>query len=247
MHSILRREPTTEERKRIAQLRRPDFASYGCMIALSLGPIWLLGLLGGWIGSFASEEGSSVGCWIGWGIGLIPPIILIASFRRYDKRQRKLAEEDDRASTVEEIRVLNPNVVEINFLGNNGPILAFDIGESKILFLQGQWLEHHQTYGQQEPGSEEYEDFFNGLDAPASFPSTEFIVTRFPHSGEVISIEVLGNYLTPTEQIDAMKPEYEFQPSEVLDGQLNQIADVLATAHNIKQRTPIKPGLASGQ
>lgn len=220
----------------MARRCKPDLVSYGCMVALSFGPIWLLGLLGGWTGSFVSEEGSSVGRSIGWVLGLVPLVVLFTIFIRYERRQRKLASEDERSSTVEEIRVQDAKVIEINFLGNNGPILAFDIGDSKILFLQGQWLEHHQIYGAKEPGGEEQEHIFNGLDAPNSFPSTEFIVTRFPHSGDVSKIEILGDYLPPEARVDAMKPEYEFQPSEILDGPLDQLADVLAAAHHKKQR-----------
>ena len=76
-----------------------------------------------------------------------------------------------------------------------------------------------------------HDEFFNGLPTPNSFPSTEFTVSRFPNSGEVVGIRVAGEYVAPECEVEALKSEYEFGNSELLDGLLDDIAGVLVREH----------------
>src|SRR5207302_1862391 len=101
-------------------------------------------------------------------------------------------------------------------------------------FLQGQWLRDPGTYGTEGPEGDPFDEFINGLPAPHSFPSSEFAVSRFPHSGEVLGIRVAGKYAAPQAVVEALKPEYEFGDSEVLDGSFEEIAGVLARARAAK-------------
>jgi len=138
---------------------------------------------------------------------------------------------DDDSQVVEEIHVTVPRVVEIGFINGNAPILAIDIGGGTILFLQGQWLLECGTYGAEIPRNDEGDEVFNGLPPPYAFPCSDFTVTRFPYSGEVLRIRVAGNYLAPTAGVEALKPEYRFQPCEVFSGSLDDINGVLAREH----------------
>jgi hypothetical protein len=142
----------------------------------------------------------------------------------------RLAEDAD-AGIVEEIAVCDPRVIEIGLISDDEPILAFDIGEEKVLFLQGQWLGFESTYDAPELTGDAYEEFVNGLPEPYSFPCNAFTVLRFPHSGLVLSIRVSGPYLAPEKTVEALRPEYEFRQSEVLDGRLDDIGEVLAREH----------------
>lgn len=168
-------------------------------------------------------------------------LYVLVTFIPFERRKRQRAMRDHRAQNVQEILVTNPRVVEIGLINDNEPILAFDIGESKILFLQGQWLRDNETYGAEFCDSDEGEEFINGLPPPHSFPSSQFTITRLPHSGEVIRISVAGEYLEPEAIVEALRPEYEFGDSELFDGELGHVAEILAREHESRILHSIRP------
>jgi len=194
-------------------------------------PAYLLGNLGSWLAGFISPEAATIGQWIGWALAAIVFVAAIVSFVPYERRRRQRAVQDRQAQMIQDIHVVEPRVIEIGLVSDNEPILAFQIGDNKILFLQGQWLRDSETYGVDASDREPCEQFFNGLPAPHSFPSTEFTISRLPNSGEVLGIRVAGPYLAPGKAVEAMKPEYDFADSELLDGSLDDIAGVLAREH----------------
>lgn len=232
MHTITMRSPNTAECKLIATRTKPDIASWGCLVIfLGMGPAFLLGIVGGWLGGFISEDASTYGQWFGGFLSAVVFVSAAVSYMRYERRARKRAMRDDQAKLVQEILVVEPRVIEIGLINDNEPILAFDIGDNKVLFLQGQWLRDPGTYGTDGPEGDPFDEFINGLPAPHSFPSSEFIISRFPHSGEVLGIRVAGKYAAPQAVVEALKLEYEFGDSEVFDGSLDDIAGVLAREH----------------
>jgi hypothetical protein len=201
------------------------------VIFFGIVPVYFLGQLGGWVGGFVSEDASAYGQWIGWILAAFLFVSAVVTFLPYERRLRKRAAQDERERTVQEIHVLEPRVIEIGLINDNEPILAFDIGDNKILFLQGQWLRDAGTYGTDGPEGDPFDEFINGLPAPHSFPSTEFTVSRLPHSGEVLGIRAQGNYAAPQAEVEALKTEFEFGDSEIFDGSLDDIAAVLAREH----------------
>jgi hypothetical protein len=210
---------------------RTDVASYGCFAVVAAGPAWLLGKLGHWLGAFISPAGAQYGQWIGWAIAAAIYIPMLIAFVRYERKQRKLAQADQESQLVQEICVTNPRIVEVAIVGNTGPNLAIDIGDETILYLQGQWLYDCNIYGAESPENDEGDERFNGLPAPHSFPCTEFTISRLPSSGEVLRIKVGGDYIQPEAPVDALKPEHEFQPSELFCGSVEEIAGVLDREH----------------
>ena len=232
MHTITTRPPSPTERRLIAGRTKPDIASWGCLVIFfGIVPVYFLGKLGGWVGGFISEDASTYGQWIGWILAAFLFVSAVAMFLPYERRLRKKAAKDEQESIVQEIHVVEPRVIEIGLINDNEPILAFDIGDNKVLFLQGQWLRDAGTYGTDSPEADPFDEFINGLPAPHSFPSTEFTVARFPQSGEVLGIRVQGKYAEPQAKVEALKPEFEFGDSEILDGSLDDIAAVLAREH----------------
>jgi hypothetical protein len=183
------------------------------------------------LGSFLSPNAAVVGRWVGVGLAATVLLYALISFIPFDRRLRGRATKDLESQLVEEIHVSEARVVEIGLISDNEPILAFDIGDSKLLLLQGQWLRDEDTYGAERLIGDPFEEFLNGLPAPYSFPSSEFTVIRLPHSGLVLGIRVRGAYLPPSETVEALKPEYEFGDSEVFIGQLEEVASVLASEH----------------
>jgi hypothetical protein len=245
MHTATTRPPNQEEQRVLQEQKRPDVASFGCLtIFFGIIPIFFLGKLGAWIGGFASGQWVVHGRWIGWLVGIVTFGWALATFIPYARRQRMRGCFDADKQIVQEIAVSQPRVVEIFLISDNEPILTFDIGDGKILFLQGQWLRDPSTYGAPQQNDDPEEQFLNGLPKPFSFPSTAFTVTRLPHSGRVLRIMVHGDYLVPEKKVEALRREYEFGDSELLVGALEDIAGVLAREHakrfdtQLGRRTP---------
>lgn len=191
----------------------------------------MFGILARWFGSFASSDVATYAQWAGWGISAALFIPILAGLIPYERRQRQLASRDNAFQVVQEIHVTDPRVVEIGLINDNAPVLALDIGGEMILFLQGQWLLERGTYGAAIPVNDEGDEKFNGLPPPHSFPCTDFTISRFPSSGEVLRIHVAGDYLAPGAIVETLRPEYQFQPSEVFNGSLDHLDDVLAREH----------------
>lgn len=232
MHSITIRQPTSEERQVLVAQNRPDIASLGCLLVFfGIVPGLLLGKVGSWAGGLVSPQAAGYGRWISWVFGLGMFIATLAIFIPYERRRRMRTRQDAAEHMVQEIAVSEPRVFEIRLISDNDPILAFDIGDDKILFLQGQWLREPQTYGAPPQTDDPEEQFLNGLPRPYSFPNSAFTVTRLPHSGRVLRIRVQGNYLAPQKKVEALRREYDFNDSELFSGALENIAAVLAEAH----------------
>jgi hypothetical protein len=234
-HTTTSRPATVEERKVILSQTKQGIALYGCLAVFCAIAAWAISSVGGCLMSLSSPHATNVGLWSRVGatafVFLILFVLALISFVPFERRLHYRAAEDAAAQHVEELQVLRARVVEIALINDNEPILVFDIGEGRLLLLRGQWLRDETTYGAEPLVGDPYEEYINGLPAPNSFPSTDFTVVRLPHSGRVLQIRVSGAYLKPPDAIAALKPEYEFNDSEVFAGQLDEVADVLAAEH----------------
>lgn len=232
-HTISSRPPTADERAVIERQAKPDAASYGCLaVAFGIMPIVSLAAAGGWLVRRWDPGLVGTGRTIGAiaGAGILARVLF--SFVPFERRRRRRAADDAKEMRVQEVEVRDPRVVSLSLIGDNAPILAFDIGLGKLLFLQGQWLVNDDAiYGVPAPQGDAFEEFLNGLPPPHSFPSDAFTVTRLPHSGHVLGIHVTGNYLRPEREVDALRREFQFADSEVFEGELDRIAEVLAREH----------------
>ena len=166
----------------------------------------------------------------GLGVGLA--LLAVASGIRVVLRMRRLAREDRERGEVEILHVKDPVVVRQDEFNDEGPILYFDMGEDKILFLWGQWLLDPETYGavvEALPEDLDVPEHINGLPALYAFPSSEFIITRLPASGKVFRIEVLGPYLPPTRTIGRKEIRINaLGPSAILNGSLDSLHAVMS-------------------
>src|SRR5688500_10744444 len=135
MHTITTRSPSDAEQQLIAERTKHHFASYGCIIVLfAIVPGYMLGKFGGWLGGLTSQEASTFGQWTGWLLSAVVFVSVLALFLPYERRLRRRAARDEQAQVVQEIHVVEPRVVEIGLINDNEPILAFDIGDNKILY-----------------------------------------------------------------------------------------------------------------
>jgi len=210
---------------------KPDYASFGCLIVLSGGAAWTFGKVGHWIGSFSSEDVATYAQWVGWIAGIALGILILVAIIPYGRKQQKLATRDHETHQVQEIHVTDPRVIEVAMVGNVGPNLAVDIGDDKILYIQGQWLYACDIYGAASPENDEGDELFNGLPASHSFPCSEFTISRLQNTGEVLHIHVAGDYLPPEAPVEALKSEHQFQPSELFSGSVDDLASIMDHEH----------------
>jgi len=220
-----------------AELKAQDFGksesivSYGCLVIFfGIAPILLLGQIGAWLAKKVPGQPISAARGIGWIVGVSILVYALTSLHPHMRKQRARDEKDAAKQQVEEIVVTQARVVELASISENEPIVAFDIGAGKILFLQGQWLWDHRTFGAPAQEGDPPEEFLNQLPAPWSFPSTAFTVTRLPESGKVLGIRVQGDYLAPGKPVEALEEEFDFRDSELFGGEIEDIAGVLRRA-----------------
>jgi len=243
MYTIRTRPAGEKEQDVIRRGTRQQFGEWGCVVmVVGIGTVGLW-LVGGWIGGFWSPQAKFVGQWIGSSIGIFFLVILAFRLWHLVRRNRWFNTEALRDVVVEHITVTGVQSVKHFSLGGREdyPALAFDIGDGKILFLQGQWLWETHIYGAPLPPSDDsLEEFINGLPAPHSFPSDAFEIERCPHSGDVMSIQVQGKYLTPLPGGDVIQPDpdYDFSDSILCDGTLDDVAGALKKASSHRNVTP---------
>jgi hypothetical protein len=149
-------------------------------------------------------------------------------------RSRRL--DADATAMVQEIRVWNARAIELWSETDNEPILCFDIGDNRVLYLAGQWLLDASTYGEERQESKDplvdQPLTINGLMGQKAFPNTDFTVVRDVERGDVLAIRCAGEWLPQDcDRHDGMELEYEFESSELFEGRLDDISHVLATAH----------------
>jgi len=237
-HTLTLRPVTDRERALIAKEARPDLVGWGCLIVLfGPAPVWALGALGHWLGSYVGEAAAEYGQYLGWGLAAVIFLYVAAGCYRYERAYLRRARADAAAQQVQEVRVRDPRVVEVALINDNEPILCFDIGDKRLLYLQGQWIRNPWVYGAGNCNVEPVEETVNGLPGRLGFPNTEFTVTRLPNCGRVLEIRLAGEYLPPERTLDVLKPEYQFGHSELFEGELDDLGAILADQHR-RRTTP---------
>lgn len=233
MHSIKIRPLTDQERQQLGSGQQDSITSLGCFaIFFGIVPAFLLGQLGAVLAKHVEGRPIAFGRGIGWVLGAGLFAWALAKFLPFIRVPRERQREDAARKVVEEIEVTQARVFELEpVVEGRDPVLAFDLGERKILLLQGQWLRDPAVYGADRARGDASENFLNGLEAPCSFPSGAFTLLRLPASGRVIGIRVQGEYLAPSRKIAALEPDYILGDSELFEGALEDVGGILAQSH----------------
>src|SRR5687768_18621178 len=131
---IEHRQPTAEERRHIDADTRPDWASYGCLFLIfAIGIPVILFKAAGWLGSLISPEVAKV-VRIGALVAAVAVLFwILQSFFRFERRMRRRARQGSATGLVEVVTVASPSVLELHPLGDDEPVLCFDLGEHKLL------------------------------------------------------------------------------------------------------------------
>lgn len=200
-----------------------------------LGGGFLSALLRG-IGQHFGPTHSLFAYWIGWAIAVILGAFAARAYFAGERHRTEEARLDLENSQVEEILVIDADVVEISIDALEEPALVFRLDERRLLLLQGNWLFNGETYGADSDRSLDDMDpeFFNGLRTPHSFPSSSFVVTRFPLSRQIAAIRVDGEYVAPrTLRVKyAEKHCSVLSDCEIFPGTLHSLEQSLADAHD---------------
>lgn len=237
-HTITTRVPTEEESKLLERNARFQSGTLIFAIILGIGAAWAFGNMGHWLGSWIDDRAAAMMQYLGWGLGgcmLVSGLIYCINGER---ERLRLARQDASAKRIQDIHVRNARVIEIVPHNDHAPLLCFDIGDGMLLYLRGQWIVRPDPYGV-DPPEEEYDDIFNGLPDPNSFPSTEFTVARLPHTGDVLSIRIRGNYLPPQKSDFVLNEAHQLRDSEILPGSLADLTSAFERQHRRKSGLPL--------
>ena len=211
------RPATSAEVERL-RAQASDHASFGCLTVLAL-PVALAGLFVG------LRFGGAIGA-IGAVVGVLAAAILIApllmAFRRHRAPIRARIQQDVADGIIEVLAVTGAAPLAIPATHSSvDPAFAFELDGGRTLVLLGQWLGDPATFGGDAKtlrDDDAGDAFANALPPPYAFPTRAFTVHRFPASGEVVRIDLGGEYVAPAEldgDIDLTKvSDY---PSRVFD------------------------------
>jgi len=147
-----------------------------------------------------------------WAAGAASMVLFAASsysnmsfFREMKRRQAQKADAD----AIEVLEVSASGVVDIEFIGDNGPALCFFVGEGKALLLVGQWLMDYD-----------------------SFPCESFRLHRWSDTKRPIRVEVTGRAIEAEKSNVQLRKSHKYGKSELLDAAPDTLQEDLDRALN---------------
>lgn len=234
-HTISERPPSDTDYRRLSIHTQPLLIAWGCLVGiLGIGAAFWLGAFGNWLGTLIGGDAPWYGKCVGWGLAILLFTAASVTYYRQERVLRNQARKDAASRKVQVIAVTQPRVVQIAYFDDQHPILCFDIGNNKVLLLQGRWLCDPGTYGVDQAGDDDGESL-NGLHGRHAFPNTEFTVERWPHSGIVLSIQTAGEPLRPEKTVHGLKDETLFADSQLFEGKLEDMEAILEREQRARQ------------
>ena len=229
MFECISRAPTPEEAAKWPNERVTRAVNFGCAtVIFGLIPWFILWRL---LRKIAADQGHPA-TWVpaalagAVAIGLCAWILRRASVDE-SRRKARFAEAGLDGSLIEEWRIEASRVAQLIPLGEDEPVLCFEVESDRIVMLKGQRLWDESTYGAPRIKDDPDENFLNGLGKPYSFPSGKFTVVRWPGTGKVVSIHVSGHYLAPEKLNVEIKRHYYFSASKRIEGRLDDLQSAL--------------------
>ena len=147
-----------------------------------------------------------------WAAGAASVVLFAASsysnisfFREVKRRQ---AQEAD-AKAVEVFEVSASRVMDLEFIGDDGPALCFFVGDGKALLLVGQWLMDYDP-----------------------FPCESFRLHRWSDTKRPIRIEVTGRAIEAEKSNVQLRKSHKYGKSELLDAAPVTLQEDLDRAFN---------------
>ena len=206
----------------MAEDRADVVASWGCLLVVCVPAAFVIAKVVAWLTSLPP-------LYISLGVGAVLVGFLGVPLMRHiaEDRRRRL-----RDAGIEILEVESDAAVELPADHSAvDPAVLFDIGGGQLLLLMGQWLCDPATFGVEGGPDDDDPPMWNGLPPPNSFPSRQFMLTRWPESGLVLSIRVDGEYLPVRKEpcsveLTTLPPLY----SQIIPGTLQDIDGALRAA-----------------
>ena len=154
--------------------------------------------------SSATASAESRGAWLGcWPPRFSSPLSRCRSSSTA-VRSRARIREDFANGTVEVLAITGAVPLNVPAMHSSvDPAFAIGLEGDRTLLLLGQWLSDPATFGRTRTDLTRDDDagdaFANGLPPPCAFPTGAFTVHRFPVSGDVVRIELAGEYIAPAD------------------------------------------------
>jgi hypothetical protein len=187
--------PATAAELATLEARVKARGGFGCLATLSVP-----------IAAAALSAGLRFGLVLGAAVVLVAAVVVGAFVVSIVKHQRPIRErqrQDLANGTVEILAVSSATPLNVPATHSSvDPAFAVELEGGRTLVLAGQWLSDPTTFGgtNEDAGDDDAGDpFANALPPPYAFPTRAFTVHRFPVSGEVLGIELAGEYVEPPE------------------------------------------------
>lgn len=225
-----RRAATEQERKILTKQAEDEKVSYGCLTLFCLIiPASILFYLGHILGGVISPEVAMVARWTLPALAVILYLVILRDVMKSAHKLRALIQKDLDHQEVEEIRVVS---ADVGLIGSARPhsnnALVFGLPDRRILFVKLlPSVFDPRTYGAANDAAVAKGDVLNRLAAPHAFPSTEFVLRRFPYSGTLLGIDVEGDYAPPRNLRPSLRSMQLFRPTELFTGSLDNISEVI--------------------
>jgi hypothetical protein len=235
--SQYRRVATAEERAALEFAWRTASPTVGCldslgyhfMILFGLGVVGLL--LGLAPATILKQFGVSISVLrlvmlLGFVAGFTIGIVILRKERGSFRQRRASYRRDFEAGEVEILHCTATGALKVEEFEDEGPGFFLSVEDSKVLFLQGQYL---------------FE-----LDESRLFPSSVFEVVRAPHSGLVLGVNCLGDAILPARTRGPFTDdEYVPENGELLSATFNSLDADLINLKKEQRRRRSKAGQKS--
>lgn len=144
---------------------------------------------------------------IGVLLGFIFGVILMIKGRGTNRKVQHRYNDDLKENKVQATHCIVSGVIEVQEFEDEGPGFFLDIGEGRILFIQGQYLYKYVE--------------------SKRFPNKEFDLIKLPYSNVVLDVICKGDYLVPLRVLKPSVIADKYVPfvydGDVFDGKLDTI------------------------
>lgn len=211
--------PATSAELAYLRAQAKDGASLGCLAVVAL-----VALPSAATCFFVGERfGGAIGGALGFLASAIGAGAIARSLVKFSAPIRARIAQDLENGTVEVLKLSSVSPIDIPATHSSvDPAFAFELEGNRTLLLLGQWLSEPSTFGgdwKNVVDDDAGDAFANALPPPYSFPTDAFTLHRFAVSGEVVRIDLDGQYAKPREvpvHVD-LREANDF-PSRIVDG-----------------------------
>lgn len=131
-----------------------------------------------------------------FGPGVIATVCVCWRTLSHAARSEPPFDRDLREGQAEQLHVTASEVVELEEYEDEGSGFFFDVGDGRLLYMQGQYLDD-DALNDDSSSEQPAEDGSAAVRTPR-FPCREFEIVRASYSQEVLTLRCLGDYLPPS-------------------------------------------------